>query len=361
MKNVALKVPLNSLSFGNVSLNFLRVLHGLDRMVSIFPIGESGDLSAFDKLSEDFKSWLQVNVDSRHKTISKDSPTIQMWHINGSENRITPNQTLYTFYELDEPTEVEINLVKLQDKTIFSSSHAANLFKSLGCNNTHYVPLGFDPDFHRNKKQYLEGKIHFGLMGKWEKRKHTEKIIKIWAETYGNDYDYQLTCCINNRFIKTEEMNKLLLRPTNGERVGNINFLPFLPKNSQVNEYLNAIDIDLSGLSGAEGWNLPAFNATCLGKWSLVLDGSAHKDWANDSNSILIEPSGKEPAADGMFFQKEGDFNLGNIYTFDENDIVDAMKEAETKITTENKEGLELQREFTYEKTINRILEIAES
>ena len=39
---------------------------------------------------------------------------------------------------------------------------------------------------------------------------------------------------------------------------------------SKVNILINNIDIDLSGLSNGEGWNLPAFNATALGKWSIV-------------------------------------------------------------------------------------------
>lgn len=358
---VAFKGPLNSLSFGNVTLNFLRALRNLKKKVSIFPTGEKGDLSAFDNLPQDLREWLQRGVDERYSSVEKTDKTLQLWHLNGSENRITKSQTLFTFYELDNPTETEVNLARLQDNVIFSSSHARDLFKSKEGIDAHFVPLGFDPDFFDTKKSYLEDKIHFGLMGKWEKRKHTEKIIKLWAETYGNNYKYQLTCCVNNSFINKDAMEKLLLRPTNGERVGNINFLSFLPKNSQVNDFLNAIDIDLTGLSGAEGWNLPAFNATALGKWSIVLNCTGHKDWATEDNSILISPNGKEPAADGIFFQEEGDFNLGNIYTFDEEDVIEAMKEAENRVKTENKKGTYLQKEFTYEKSVSKILEIAES
>jgi hypothetical protein len=109
----------------------------------------------------------------------------------------------------------------------------------------------------------MPDKIHFGLMGKFEKRKHTEKIIKTWIKKYGNNYNYQLTCCINNPFFKKEQMESLINNLLGGTRYGNINFLPFLPHNSQVNDFINSIDIDLGGMSGAEGWNLPSFNATC--------------------------------------------------------------------------------------------------
>ncbi|MBD35873.1 MAG: hypothetical protein CL512_03815 [Actinobacteria bacterium] len=357
---IAFKGPLNSLSFGNVSLNFLRSLFFKKMDTLIFPVGEKGDLSAFDKIGQGFRDWLQSNVSERYKNISPDHLTLQMWHINGSENRITKNQTLYTFYELDQPTETEINLVKLQDKVIFSSSEARDAFKSKGCTNVESVGLGFDPDFKKLNKTYLEDKIHFGLMGKWEKRKHTEEIIRSWAEVYGENYKYQLTCCVNNPFIKEDQMKSLILNATGGQRIGNINFLNFLPKNSQVNEFINAIDIDLSGLSGAEGWNLPAFNATCMGKWSIVLDCSAHKDWANSENSILVSPNGKEPAADGLFFQENGDFNVGNKYTLDTDEIKEAMKEAEGRVEKkiQNIKGEDTGKEMTYDKSINKILEI---
>ena len=137
----------------------------------------------------------------------------------------------------------------------------------------------------------------------------------------------------------------------------NINFLPPLRTNTEVNHLLNSVDIDLTGLSGAEGWNLPAFNATALGKWSIVSNHSAHKAWATKENSILLEAQEKEPAADGLFFAPTGDFNQGSICKFNKDQAVAAMEEAEKKVNTVNEEGLKLQNEFTYEKTLNLILE----
>ena len=75
-----------------------------------------------------------------------------------------------------------------------------------------------------------------------------------------------------------------------------------------------SIDIDLTGLSGGEGWNLPAFNCTALGKWSVVLNASAHKDWATESNSILVEPSGQIPVDDGLFFKTGLPINQGKFF-----------------------------------------------
>ena len=355
MQEIIFKCPINSLSFGNVSFNLLREMFKRGMTVAHFPIGNP-DASVFNSIDKDFQEWLQGSISNRFKIINKDIPTLQLWHINGSENRITKDHHLLTFYELDSPTDIEKNLVNIHDEVLFSSSHAERSFKSIGCRNTSSVPMGFDPDFHKTGKEYLKDKIHFGLMGKFEKRKHTAKLLRLWAKKYGNNYNYQLSCCINNSFMKPEQLNSLIGEALEGERYGNINFLPFLKTNAEMNELLNAIDIDLTGLSGAEGWNLPSFNATALGKWSIILNHTSHKDWANESNSILIEPSGKENAHDGMFFHKGADFNQGNINTFNDDEVISKMEEAENKCKQENKEGLKLQDLFPYSKTLDSII-----
>lgn len=351
MKKVIYKGPLNSLSFGNVSYNLLNAMYKEGYDVAIFPIGKI-DVSSFDLTDKDFKNWLEESAKQRYSKLDKDVPTLQMWHLNGSEHRVTRNQTLYTFYELDQPTDAEQKLAALQDRVVFSSSCAAEKFE-----NGHFAPLGFDETFHKTGKTYMPNKIHFGLMGKFEKRKHTEKIVKAWIKKYGNNYDYQLTCCITNPFFKKEQMESVIGNMLGGQRYGNINFLPFLPQNSQVNDFLNSIDIDLGGMSGAEGWNLPSFNATCLGKWSIVLNATSHKDWATKENSILVEPEGTEPVYDNIFFHENSSFNQGNIYTFSEEQLIDAMEKAETKCKINNTQGEKLKDKFTYVNTLNKILE----
>ena len=354
-------VPLNSLSFGNVSVNLLREMYKREYDIALFPMGDKAELEAYDKLDKDFLEWVQASANTRFDKLDKERPTLKLWHINGAERRFTPRQYLFTFYELDTPTTEEKNIVSLQNKTIFSSSYAKKSFKLYGCDNVENIPIGFDSDFHKLDKTYLEDKIHFGLMGKFEKRKHTAKIIKLWAEKYGDNYKYQLTCCISNPFLKADHLNHLISEALGGKRYGNINFIPYLKTNSEVNDYLNSIQIDLSGMSGAEGWNLPSFNSTALGKWSIVLNASSHKDWATEENSILIHPNGKEPAADGIFFSSGGPFNQGNIYTFDSDEFVSSMEKAEGMCQKENEEGKKLKESFTYSNTLDKIIEVIKS
>lgn len=138
----------------------------------------------------------------------------------------------------------------------------------------------------------------------------------------------------------------------------NINFLPHLTTNSEVNELMNAIDIDLSGLSNGEGWNLPAFNATALGKWSIVSNCSSHKDWATKQNSILVDPVGKQPCYDNMFFRQGLPFNQGNYYAISPEQILKSYETAVVMAKQPNPEGEKLKDLFTYEKTVDQILSV---
>ena len=350
------EAPINQLSFGNVTYNLLRQLWRKGVDVMWFPLGGNANFESFDNIDKNFGAWLQDSAKNATNKIEPDIPTLKLWHLNGSQSRIGSKQFLYTFYELDQPTPEEINLAKFQTKTFFSSNYAAESFKKHGV-DAGVVPVGFDEDFHKTGKQYLDPNVvHFGLMGKFEKRKHTEKIIKLWLAKYGNDNKYQLSVCVTNPFFKEDEMKTMLLNCLEGKRYTNINFLPYLKTNSEVNDFLNAIDIDLTGLSGAEGWNLPAFNATCLGKWSIVLNATSHSDWADGFNSILVEPNGIEPCYDGKFFQEGSPFNQGNIFTWDSDIVSQAMDEAVSKKGQNNTEGEKLKEEFSYSRSVDRLL-----
>ena len=181
------------------------------------------------------------------------------------------------------------------------------------------------------------------------------KIVKFLIK-YGNNPKYLLSCCVTNPFFKEDQMKNILGNVLEGKQYNNINFLPYLKSNEEVNDFINAIDIDLTGLSGAEGWNLPSFNATCLGKWSVVLNATSHKDWATSENSVLIEPSGTIPAVDGVFFSKGQLFNQGEFFDWTEDQAIEAFEKAEKLVGTSNEKGFALGKDLTYEKTLEQIL-----
>lgn len=342
-----------------MTMNLLRELHRRDADIGLFSIEGKLDIGSY-AISEDFKNYLSQAYNQRYDFLGKSFPSFKLWHLNGSENRKNANQLLYSFYECNQPTPIEVKLAFAQDAIAFSSNHAVDSFKAFGI-DAHYIPLGVDSEVKPTGDVYYgDDTTHFVLMGKFERRKHTSKIIQNWAKKYGNNSKYLLTCCVTNPFIPEQDMQQLINHALEGQHYTNINFLPYLKTNAEVNELMNSADIDLTGLSGGEGWNLPAFNCTALGKWSIVLNATSHKDWATAENCILVEPIGEMDVQDGFFFNNQIPFNHGTFYTWNDDQVIAAMEEAEKKAKTENKEGLKLNEQFTYAKTLDALVELTD-
>lgn len=365
-----LEGPINSLSLGNVTFNIARELFNKNRLSAICPppCVNNVELNSFDKADHDFKNSIIESFKNFTKAFSADDISLKIWHINGSERRVARKQILFSFYETDAPTETEINLVNQQDAVIFSSNESINAFVKTGKvdkNKFHFVPLGFDKDFEIQKVEKPDV-IHFGLCGKFEKRKNTQTVIREWLKLYGNNTKYQLTCLVNNPFFAEDMFKQIIANTLEGKNYNNINFLPTLPHNSQVNQFINAIDIDLSGCCGNEGWNLPSFNAACMNKVCVVGMGGGHLDWVNEfpnSNLVKINPEGIEEAYDGVFFHRGHPFNQGCFHYFKPEAISEGIKEAEHVFLNNYQEdsGNAMRKHFTYSNTVDKILKISDN
>lgn len=351
-----LEVPINSLSFGQMGWGVCYEIYkrGLD--VNLFPHGEV-DLRSF-KEDRNFSYWLDSNIRNGLSRYSVDDPVVSLWHINGSHRGLkVPQSTLWTAHETSESTPTEINILSKYSRVLFTSNYSKNIFEK-DC-NADWCPNFFD-EVHLIPEKKTSGPITFGLVGKLEKRKNTRDIMISWANLFAGKKDYRLNCCIYNPFIDGGAQMQEIARWFNGRIPWNINILPFQVKNSDFNKVLNSIDIDLSGLSGAEGWGLPCFNAICMEKVAVVLNAHAHKDYANEENSILVEPNGVSSIADGVFFQDGAPFNQGNMFTFSQEAAHEAYKKALDKLEKGvSVEAAAVVREkFSVRKTVDKLLNL---
>jgi len=352
-------LPVNSVSFGQLSTLFLREVFKNKNDVILFPIGNNIDLSTQESIDKDFGDFLNKGLNKALVEFNRSSPLFKLWHLNGSFESFSNEQTLLSFYELDSPTPIELNIVRNNKKVLFSSKETVSLFNTFGCKNVDYLPLAFDQyNFKKiNKKYFQDDRIVFNLTGKLEKRKHHLKIIKAWIKKYGNNKKYSLQCSIFNPFLKPEDQTAILNNLLEGKSYFNINFLGFMPQNKIYNDYLNSGDI-IIGMSGGEGWGLPEFHSVALGKHAVMLNAHGYKSWANESNSVLVNPNSKIEVYDNVFFQKNQIFNQGNIYDFNEDDFLSACDTAIEKVEANrlNENGLSLQKEFSSEKLYSNIL-----
>ena len=124
--NFSLNLPINSVSFGQVSTLILRELYKRELEPSLFPIGQV-DLSSQSQ-DQEFFAWIKKCLDKAKTAHSRETPTLKLWHLNGGLDSFSKKHALLTFYELDQPTLAEINAAKNTDKLIFTNKYTQNIF-----------------------------------------------------------------------------------------------------------------------------------------------------------------------------------------------------------------------------------------
>ena len=358
MNKISFNLPLNSTSLGQVSFALLREIFSRKLEILLFPIGQV-DIGT-QKQDPNFVEWIQNSINRAPIEHDRKKPIFKLWHLNGSLESFSDKQVLLSFYEVDSPTKVELNIVKNNALLLLSSSYAVSIFKNAGANNVDYIHLGFDDIHFKNVEPKQKTGIQFGLFGKLEpQRKRHLKTLALWAKKYGNNPNYTLNCAIFNHFLDAKVQSQIISQALNGQKYFNINFLNYLPSNEMYNDLLNNIDIVLA-MSGGEGWGLPEFQCTALGKHCVGLNAHAYKDWMNQDNAILVEPTSKIPVYDNMFFKEGQPFNQGNIFDWTEENFFQALDKVEERFKQNpvNKAGLELQKNFTYSKMVDQILNI---
>ena len=359
--NVAFNAPINQVSFGQVSLLLLRLLHKRiiggtsDVGVYLFPVG--GNMTISRSEDETFAKWLHYSGIRAMDSFDRNQKIFKIWHLNGGLESFSKDQTLLSFYELDSPTKAELNVTR-NNKTVFTSKYTCDVFRNLGV-ETSYIPLGFD-DFNfspTGKKYFSDDRITFNIVGKFEKRKRHDKTIKAWIKKFGNNPKYFLNCAVYNHFLTPDQNNYAISSLIEGKKYFNVGFLNFMESNNVYNDFLNSADIVI-GMSGGEGWGLPEFHSVGLGKHAVIMNAHAYKDWANSDNAVLVNPSGKIPAYDGVFFNEGAPYNQGNIFDFDEEEFIAGCETAISRVESNrvNVNGLKIKEDFSAEKFLDAVL-----
>lgn len=365
--NLNVSCPINALSFGQVSYNILKQLYLKGLSPHWFPI--SADLASFDKCPDDMKMWLSSCSAKALRSYSRNNPEFRMWHISGSDTSHSKRQTLLTFHETSEITPVEKNILNNQENVLVTSNYTKEVMNAAGVNNVSVIHLGFDDEnFSRIEKHpYNNQCIVWGIAGKFERtRKKTARLIKLWASIYGNNPKHRLHVHTYNGFLDNDPqrctaINQQLINQEalEGKSFWNINIInKHLSTATEYNSFLNSIDIYLDG-GGSEGWGIPQFTATALGKHLVTIYSNAVKEWATEDNAILVKPSGMIDCYDGMFFHPNQPFNQGQFFNWNDDDFVSGMKAAEERHAKNplNVAGLELQK-MSYSTTVDKILEV---
>lgn len=352
----AIDVALNNLSFGQTSVAILREAYTRGLTPNVFAMNGVVDISA-QKPDDKFNQWLGHCINKAQKEHSRKNTSVRLWHIQGSLNSYSDTDSrLITFYECNDPTSTEINVLRNQSKVYVTNRYTQSIFQRVGV-NAEYLPLGFDAHNFGvlEKRPGVEGAITTLLLAKLEHRKHTLRQLSLWAKKYGNQKEYRLNAAIFNPFLPPERQQQMIVQALEGKQYWNINFLPFMGTNAEYNAYLQSGQIVLA-CSGSEGFGLGEFHAAAMGAWPVALAAHAYKDHFSESNAVMIQPNGMVPVYDEVHFAQGQPFNQGSIFTFSDEAWYAGVEEAHKRAAIGlNSAGFTLQKQ-TYSQAVDILL-----
>lgn len=336
-------------SYGLVTLNFLKSLIDLEVDVATHGISQ-----------EDYKEFTPYVRKSAQlaKNFDYRAPSLKIAHQFDMAASIGFGPRFgYTFFEVNNLTNLECNHLKSLDELIVPSKWASEV-----CLDSRLLPPKICPPGYNEQVfkpvNYIPNQCIFLSVGKWEVRKQQDQIVNAFSKAFRASDNVALWMSCNNKFIKdfvTEK--KKLYKDLLGEKLTLIDYLP----NHNDLARLMKMSYCFVAPSLAEGWNLPLLEAMGCGKFNIVTNYSAHTEFCDAQSSILIEPTKLVPAIDNMWFKEGSETNNGEWCSYNEDDLVEAMRIVYRKYqggTILNNEALANAQKFTWSKSAQTMKDI---
>lgn len=359
--NVNMVAPINTLSYGYASLNFLKYLNRTHK-VAIFPIGQ------LDVTSEDYIELVQASLNNQ-AIYDKDAPSLRIYHaFSLAEHVGRGKRVAMTFFELNKFTDREVHHLKSQDLVIVPSKWAQGICSDHGI-KSEVVPLGVDTSIFSPAYSYgpneptvprPEGPTVFLNISKWEVRKGHDVLITAFNKAFDKKDNVKLQMIPTNFFIG-EEGNKEWYNYYKNSKLGDkVEIINRLSTQQEIVDIIRKSDIGVYP-SRAEGWGLSPLEAMACGKRVIMTNNSGHTEYAEHiKNAMLVETPNREVAYDGVFFNGQ----VGEWAAFDNDEIdqlVEYMRAAHLLTQSEyeiiNIFGIETAKKFSWENATKKLVE----
>ena len=316
--------PINQLGYGIAGLNIVKSLSELEHEISLFIIGQA---EAGPEHTDMLKSCI-----NKAGVPDFSAPCIRIWHQHDMSQFVgTGTRVGFPIFELDTFTEQEMYHLDYLDKIFVCSQWAkdivvTNLYKKYKNDNlalnTHVVPLGVDRNIFREAPSSRKETVFFNC-GKWEVRKGHDILFKAFNEAFKEEDDVELWMMCENPFYSREE-NANWETMYKGSGLGNK--IRMIPRQQTQNDVYNIMIQTDCGVfpARAEGWNLELLEMMSCGKQVIATNYSAHTEFCNHNNCLLIETDDTEPAQDGKWFFGQG--NWAKIEDAQFNSLVEHLR-----------------------------------
>ena len=309
--NINLITPINQVGYGIAGLNVMKSL-SVENNVSLFPIKPMQIVTQDD--ADAVKQCLENS-----KSFDNKADCIRIWHQHDMAEFVGKGLHVgFPFFELDVFSDDEKYHLNSLDKLFVTSHWAKEICEkelSLSSNDIHIIPLGVDlsifkPSFTHIRSDSQDKTVFFNC-GKWEVRKGHDILYKIFNDTFETTDDVELWMMCDNPFLseeQTKEWHNVYKKSKLGDK---IKFIPRVNTPSEVYNIMAQADCGLFP-SRAEGWNLELLEMMACGKPVIATNYSAHTEFCNEANSLLVDIDHTEPAFDGIWFKGTGNWaNIG--------------------------------------------------
>ena len=297
-----LMAPVNPLGYGVVGLNLAKELNKITN-VSLFPIGN------IDVSTEEDAVAIKACVENQESFIAK-SPCLRVWHQFSMAEQIGNGlRAGFPIFELDYFNEKERHHLNSLDKIFVCSQWAkevvVNMVGDRFVYDCHVSPLGVDRTIFNESHSSTGDITCFINIGKWEYRKGHDILVEAFNRAFEPEDNVQLNMMNHNPFLNAEQEREWVSLYKNSKLGSKINIIPRVQTHEEVAQVMKRMDCGVFPSRG-EGWNLEAIEMMSCGKKIIITDYSAHTEFCNSENSLLIDIENKEDAYDGIWFHGRG-------------------------------------------------------
>ena len=351
--------PINQLGYGITGLNICKALFKFSRYgerhlgkVSLWPIGQPNVTSQED-------ADIISSMISNSRMPDFNAPCVRIWHQHDMSQFVGRGPKVgFPIFELDSFNEIELYHLNSLDLVFVCSKWAKGVMienTSIKSENIHVIPLGVDSDTFKPCEMTDNKKTIFFNCGKWEFRKGHDIILEAFNSAFSENDDVELWMMCENPFLSEDEQSEWISLYKNSKLGKKIRIISRKETQEEVYNIMSQVDCGVFPSRG-EGWNLELLEMMACGKAGIATEYSAHTEFCNSENSILIQSDQREVAYDGRWFHGEGGKWLKHTRN-SLSQLCDAMRSVHTTPKSVNWAGVSTANKYSWENSARKILE----
>ena len=294
---INLIAPINNLGYGVAGYNIFKSLYKINPSTTLYPISQPEFIDEYVAAG--------INNSQSHIRQSRmaEFPSVKIWHQHDLHFHVGKNKHIgFPIFELTSFNEDEKHSMDHCDALFVCSRWAKGVVldqTNFSEKNIHVVPLGVDTETFKPSPSTRSQTIFFNC-GKWEKRKGHDVLLECFNTAFSQSDNVELWMMCDNPFIgqNNQEWANLYKNSPLG---GKIRMIPRQQTHKDVYNIMRQTDCGVFP-ARAEGWNLELLEMMACGKTVIATNYSAHTEFCNSDNTLLIDVDSLEQAKDGVFF-----------------------------------------------------------